>query len=209
MIDVFPNLIGEDIFKYFDYNDYLNLSNVLDDICAKILRDYMANSEADPEIVDYLKSYCNDKIQALTLHLDLRERGITDMVANLSPDTILHSTVPLEKIIDDLTYIMDNEGSITVTLPRRGNEEFQNWYKSLTKAQTLAKANGEHLMHPDMLQKISKNKYIFYTPNNVTIPTGAKIFRTRKRQWFTCLRGAQYIQKCNELGLSTLDRRLF
>lgn len=209
-MDVFPELIGEKELTYFTPEDYYNLRGVLNDVLAKDICDYMASPEANPAVVESIQKYLGPTVESYTLHFVLQDKGIVDLIRSLVPEQIGNlGGRDLEPLIEKLTFLEENEDKIMTSIPPRTKVDFDNFMATMNAVVSKMKSAGDTPTYPDVIARIKDNKSIFYIPNEKAHDTGVRIVSSKKRQWFTALRGARYIQRCEAENISLLDRRKF
>lgn len=206
---IFPDLIGEVEFKEFNSEDYAALSDVLDDVLCKYLRDYCNNPEADSYIVDCIENFLGNKIKTMTLHYDLKSRGIIDLVRSISPVNISSMENEFSSIHEKLQYLNDNIDSVMLHIPARTKEAWDNFYQHISCVIARMQVKGIPTTKPDILHSISANRFVFYKPNDKGHSTYTDILFKQRRQWTMCLRGIEYIEFCKENGINITNRRMF
>ena len=208
-MDVFPDLIGENEFAFFDENTYKALSGVMDDLIASYLKDYCANSNARPEIVKSIRDNLGETIDKMTFHLVLHDRGIPDLVTHISPESILDMNVDRDTIYNDLKFLEDNIDNLIPNIAGRSKTDWETFRDELVRAMTRMSSAGVSPTYPDILGRVDANKFIFYVPNAKGHSTRTGVINSKRRQWTMCLRGIEYDRYCTEHNLSVSQRRVF
>lgn len=208
-MDVFPSLIGETEFSFYTPGDFLALRGVLNDVLAKDIQNYMNNPMARPEIVARIKENLGPTIESLTMHFTMAENGTFDLVRSLVPETLPSSGADLPKLIEQLTFLESNAPKLLTQIPGRKRADYDSFLSSLSGVLSRMKAENVTPTYPDLLERVEANSFVFYTPNEKSHNTGSSIISMRKRQWTTVLRGAQFMQRCNEENISYPERRKF
>lgn len=208
-MDVFPSLIGEKEFSYFSPADYMSLRGVLNDALAKDIRDYMSNPLANPAVVENINKHLGSVIDSLTMHFVLSENGTLDLVRGLVPETLPSSNADLDKLIEQLSFLEQNESKLMSTIPGRKRADYDRFLSSIEDVLIRMAQVKDEPTYPDILERIEANSFVFYTPNEKAHSTGSQAISLRKRQWMTVLRGAQFMKRCNEENIPYPERRKF
>ena len=209
-MDVFPDLVGENEFLFFDDSTYEELEGVMDDLVASYLRDYCMSENANPDIVKSINDHLGEQIKGFTLHLDLKERGIVDLISRLSPETLLTlDQNELQDIKEKLSYLNDNIKYLMPSIPGRSKQAWQNFLDAYTKVITRQCAAGVKSTYLDPIKRLTANKFVFYVPNSKGHSTYTGIINSKRRQWAMCLHGILYNEYCTEHGLDMSVRRVF
>lgn len=208
-MDVFPELLSDKECSYFKPTDYIALKDILNDVLAQDIKDYMNNPAANPAVVADMQKYLAPTIESLTLHFVLEERGITDLVRSLVPENLLQSQQDLDDVISKLKFLEDNESKLLTAIPARTKTAWNNFHSAMVDVNAAIISSGDEPTYSDWISRIEANSFVFYTPREQATDTGNKLFSLRKRHWSTVLRGAQYIQRCNAEGIAYHERRRF
>ena len=208
-MDVFPGLIGEKEFSFFTPGDYLALRGVLNDVLAKDLRDYMSNPTANPAVVNEMKKNIGPAVESLTMHFTMTDNGTFDFVRSLVPETLPTSGADLDVLIAKLKFLEDNAPKLMTTIPGRKRVDYDAFLGMLHGVYMRMTQAGVDTTYPDWISLVEANSFVFYTPNEKAHSTGSQIVSLRKRQWTSVLRGAMFMKRCEEEGLSYPERRKF
>lgn len=209
-MDVFPDLVGENEFLFFDDETYKALENVMDDLVASYLKTYCANPDANPVIVNAINEHLSSKIKSLTFHLDLQERGIVDLISKLSPESILTlDPMEIEDIKKQLTYLNDNISYLMPNIPGCSKQDWANFLDAFTKAIARQSTAGVRPTYPNPVQRLVANKFVFYVPNSKGHSTRTGIINSKRRQWTMCLHGIRYNEYCEANHIDPAVRRAF
>lgn len=208
-MDIFPELLGEKEFLYFKSTDYDALKDILNDVLAQDIKNYMASPAANPAVVVNMQKYLASTIESLTLHFVLQEKGVTDLVRGLIPETLLQSRQDLNDIVDKLTFLENNEDKLLTAIPARTKASWSKFKESMMSVNAAILAAGDTPTYSDWIQRLESNSFVFYTPREQATDTGNKLFSLRKRHWHTALRGAQFIQRCDSENIPYHERRRF
>lgn len=208
-MDVIPSLLGETEFREFTKSDYAVFGDILDDNLAKYIKDYMNNPNADPEIVESIKSNMGGLIKSLTIHFELQDRGIIKMLESLSPETITLPECDLDSIEESLEFLVDNYNNLKLDIAPRSRENYNQFISMLKGVVARLQDKGIPTTYPNLLKRIESNKFVFYIPNDKGHTTSCNIVVTKSKQWKSCLSGIKYLKYCNERGIGILNRRSF
>lgn len=208
-MDIFPNLIGETEFKYFDEGTYSAMKGVLDEVTAKYLLDYINNPAALPDIVSAIKGNLGHTIDELTFHIVLKERGVVELVRNLSPESLPTVSIDLDELISSLTFLENNIDKVRTTIPARTSSGYHTFVDSMSCVMTRILMSGETPTYPDIMDRIKANKFLFYTTGEKDHSTGVGILSSKRRQWVVALNGARWMKYCNDSHVSQVERSKF
>lgn len=208
-MDVFPELLGEKEFLLFEPDDYGNLSRVINDTLAGYLLNYIANPGANPAVVESINKYLGSTINKLTMHTKLQEMGVVDLVTSVAPDQLLSSGYDLDEVIEKLTFLEEHYDEVMFTVPARTKADYEAFMTTMRRIVTKGEASAEGLTYPDVLDRIRDNSFLFYKSNEKSHNTHVNALNSRKRQWTIVLNGARYTKRCEQEGISMLDRRRF
>ena len=208
-MDIFPELIGEKEFEYFNAATYTALSEILNDTLAKYLKDYITNPAANVEIVSDIQKYLGEQVESLTFHYVLQDRGIIDLVGHLTPETLIKSDVNREEIKNQLLFLESNINKLRTVIPARTKKAYEAFMSCLSGTLETMRSEGIQPTYPNIIKRIESNKFVFYTPNDKGHTTGSNIINSRRKQWIMCLRGLQYTEYCDANGINYLKRRVF
>lgn len=214
---IFPDILEETLIKYFTPEDFNSLSAVLDDILATYIKQYMANPEANPEIVKLLDGNIGDAVKRLTFHLDLEQRGIVELVRGLTPAS-LSTGIDLNEVVEKLSYLEDNFDHIITYIPARKKDDFFHFDSAMHVALTRMKidyrehnrSNDETFINASLgVNNLGNHQFIFVAPHEKSRPNGLSPLVSRKRMWIMSLRGAEFQIECNTRNIPVNIRRNF
>lgn len=208
-MDILPKILGEKEFKHFTKSDYAALSSVLDDVTARYLQDYCANPNADKEVVTAIEENLSGSITSLTFHLELKKRGLIDLVQGLAPESLVYADVNLDELIEKLSYLEEHQGDIKSTIPGRCKDDFRRFEAAVSGVISRIYASGSTPTYPDIMERLSANKFLFYQTGEKEHTTGVGILNSKKRQWTLALNGAKWLKYCNERNLTHDMRSVF
>lgn len=208
-MDIIPDMLGEAEFSVMKDSDYLVLSGVLDDTLAKYIKDYTKNPNANPAIVESIKRNLSDVIDSLTFHFELQEMGILDLVASLTPETLLVTNADFQDIRVKLKFLEDNYHKLRMVIPARTKAAYSDFCTMLSTLLVREHEQGIEPTYINIKQRLESNKYVFYVPNAKEHTTGCNIINSRKRNWTMCLRGLEFDAHCKEHNVNVFKRRIF
>lgn len=208
-MDVIPGLLGEKECSFFNPTDFDALRGVLNDALAKDIKEYLSNPMANPAVVNNLNLYLGETLESLTFHFVLQEMGIADLLQTVMPQHLATSGVDLDEVLEKLTFLEQNESKLLTTIPARTKVDWDRFLAAMTNVQFRMSQAGEKTTYPNWVQVLKANSFAFYVPREKPVETGNKVFATRKRQWITTLRGAQYIKRCEQENIPYHARRRF
>lgn len=208
-MDVFPELLGELEFKFFSPETYEALKGVLDDTLSKDIKDYMENPEADPEVVDCMEQFLGPTLTSMTMHFVLQEKGIIDLIHGLVPETLPSTKVDLDDLIEKLSFLEQNSDKLMTSIPKRNRAAWETFLNSMHGVVSRMREAGVNTTYSNLIARLEANKGVFYVPNGTSHGTKCSAVSMRRRQWLLSLRGAEFMQYCNEHGVNYKDRRRF
>ncbi len=206
---IFPEVLGETEFSMFQQKEFEALSLVLDDTLAKYIKTYMENPEANPDTVESVKKNIGDLVTDLTLHQVLQERGITTLLASLSPESMLTSGADLKDIKEKLTFLEENVDRVRTVIMPRPKVAFEAFRSAMVSLCSRMKSEGVTPTFENIIARIDSNRFMFYVPNDKGHTTGVNIINSRRRYWTMCLRGLEYHEYCEQHGIDYIRRRVF
>ena len=208
-MDILPNLLGEAEFRFFTEQDYLALSDILDDSLALWIKRYVENPDADAKVVEDIREHMWSLVESLTFHFKLQEMGMVELIRGLSPENIVQSGIDEESVIKKLKFLEDNIGKLRTVISPRTKTMYENFIASIKGVLSRMSLEGATPTYPDIIKRIESNKFVFYVPNDKGHNTGMNLINSRKKAWTMCLRGLEYKQYCDNAGINYIVRRLF
>lgn len=208
-MDLIPSLLGEAEFREFTPSDYVTFETIIDDNIAKFIRDYMRNPEADKALVQAIQDNIGDTVTSYTMHFEMIERGIIDMLDRLTPESLLAPDCDLDTLEDKLTYLNDNYNKIKFEIEPRTKDDYSEFLDMMKNLIRRMIARGIQPTYPDIIKRIESNKFVFYIPNDKGHPTGCNTIIRRMNQWKACLSGVKYLKYCNERNIGYVARSNF
>lgn len=208
-MEIIPGILGEAEFAYFNENDYGNLRGVLNTALAGHLKSYLNTPNANPKVVADINKYLGDEIVGLTMHKVMQEKGITDMVTSLSPETLLTVIEEKPEIREQLTYLAENFDKLRVTIKPATKADYERFESSVLSVLQRMSADGIVPTFPDIRLRLDANKFIFYKSNGKLQSTGVGILNAKHQQWRLCLNGLLFKEYCDEKNINYVARRVF
>lgn len=207
-IAIIPGLLYDDDFKYFTEETYAALDGVLNDVVAGMLRKYLLNPEADPEVIEAMNKTITPTVKSYTLHLELEERNIFELLRTLQPETILQTDKAYrDMVLESLLYLNDNVKNVIATIPARTKAKYMAWKKALMNVNMAMQAQHVTWKVPNMLQILEANKSLFFEPREKDRYLPSNSVLNKRDKWLMALRAIQWDNYCNEHGVG-LDARL-
>lgn len=207
-IAIIPGLLYDDDFKYFTEETYAALDGVLNDVVAGMLRKYLLNPEADPEVIEAMNKTITPTVKSYTLHLELEERNIFELLRTLQPETILQTDKAYrDMVLESLLYLNDNVKNVIATIPARTKVKYMAWKKALMNVNMDMQAQHVTWKVPNMLQILEANKSLFFEPREKDRYLPSNSVLNKRDKWLMALRAIQWDNYCNEHGVG-LDARL-
>lgn len=182
---------------------------MLNDLLSGYLKKYVENPDADEYVVDCINNFLGPTIESLTFHIVLKEKGITDMVAHLSPEALIGSDIDYAEIISKLTFLEENVNKLRMSVPVRTREDWETFHSAMAGVCGRMRAEGQQPTYPDFMDRLDSNKFVFYKPNEKAHSTGSNVISSKRRQWTMCLRGSEFITHCEQNNIQVLKRRVF
>lgn len=206
MLFVIPQLLSEEDFSYFDEDTYNALLPLLDDVLCKYLADYMKNPEANPDVVETIDHYYHGIIESYTLPAKLEEMGVFSLVATITPQAVVNLDIDRNDVIQKLSFLDKHCTKTISSVQPRTAADFHLFEKELAKvAMRKPYANA----NPNMLRMIQSNSFIFYMSHEKTRKTGMGLVNSRRRSWLVSLRGAEFLNYCENKNIPVNVRRMF
>lgn len=208
-MDIFPELLGENEFRCFTSEDYNALKDVLNDVLAKCIKDYIDNPSADKELVSVMQEHLGPTIECMTMHLVLNEKGITELVRGLVPENLPSMNIDLDNLIEQLSFLESNSAKLMTSIPKRTRDSWDTFFNRMKALQSRMSMQGIKPTYQDFVDRIKANQFVFYVPNAKSYSTGSQTINMKRRQWIISLRGAEYMKYCNEKNIPYHERRMF
>ncbi len=208
-MDVLDKLIGEKEILCFKENDFLALKGVLNDALSQSIKKYMENPQANQEAVAKLKKYLGNTIECYTMHFVLRDKGILDLVSNLTPAALVDSNTDLDYLIEQLSFLESNSSKLMTNIPTRTKSDWDFFILQMKMVDTYPELAAIGKTYPDWIQRIEANRMAFYIPNAKATSTRSGCVNSKHNQWTIALKGARYLKYCNENGIAQGARRVF
>lgn len=208
-MNIIPGLLTDKEFRYFKPEDYLALGKLLNDVSAGYLKTYIDNPRADPYVVDCIQQFLGATIESLTFHFVLQEKGITDLVAHITPESLVGGNVDLDDAYEKLKFLEDNVDKLRMAIPVRSKDDWLEFRECMERLVERMAVESESPTYHNMLELLDDNKFIFYKPNEKQHSTKSGIIASKRRQWTMCLRGIEFLQHCSRNGVQVLNRRVF
>lgn len=208
-MDIFPELLGENEFSCFNETDYVALNDVLNDVLAKCIKNYMSNPNANKAIVDAMQTHLGPTIESMTMHFVLEEKGILDLVRSLVPENLPSMDIDLDNLIEQLSFLESNSTKLMTSIPKRSRESWETFHERMKSLRARMLTAGVTPTYSDFIDRIEANKFVFYVPNAKAYSTGSQIVNMKRRQWIISLRGAEYMKYCSERNIPYVERRKF
>lgn len=208
-MDIFPELLGENEFKCFTEKHFEALKDVLNDVLAKCIKDYIESPDADAEVVQAIEKYLGPTIESMTMHIVMKENGVLDLVRGLVPENLPTMDIDLDELIDKLKFLEDNSPKLMTSIPKRTRDSWDMFFCSMKDLDNVMKAAGIPRTYNDFVERIKENQFVFYIPNAKATSTGSQAVNLKRRQWIISLRGAEFMKYCNAKNIPFYERRLF
>lgn len=214
---IFPDILEENLVKYFTSDDFGSLAAVLDDILATYIKQYMNDPKANQEIVNLLNENIGDTVKRLTFHLDLEQRGVVELVRGLTPAS-LSTGIDLHEVVEKLSYLEAHFDSIITYIPVRKKDDFFHFKSAMHAALLRMEVDYRERNKPfdsiftdatNGVDNIENHQFIFVAPHEKSRPNGLSPLVSRKRMWIMSLRGAEFQLECNTRNIPVHIRRNF
>lgn len=209
-IAIIPGLLYDDDFKYFDDTTYAALDGVMNDIIAKMIKAYIDNPNAEPEIVEAINAHVGKSVISYTLHLEFEKRKIFDLLKTIQPDTLVQTDAAYkEKVLNDLEFVYNNVDNIVTVIPARTRKQLTEWRSALSMVGMRMSAAGTNWKVPDMFYRLEANSDLFYSAREKdrNLPTNSII--SLRDKWMMALRAIQWDNYCNSKGVAFDKRTAF
>ncbi len=209
-IAIIPGLLYDDDFKFFTTDTYGALDGVLNDVVAGMVRKYLLNPEADTEVVDAIQKTIGSTVKAYTLHIELEERNILELLKNLQPESILQTDENYKAfVLESLTYLSENTDNVITTIPARTRAKWEAWRRALLEVQMLMQSQHASWKVPNMIAILDANKSLFFEPREKDryLPSSAVL--NKKDKWLLALRALQWDNYCKSKGIDFMQRNAF
>lgn len=208
-MDIIPGVLGEAEFSLFTEATYGAFYKVMNFAIAKYLKRYLNEPDADAKIKADIQKYLGDVIVGMTMHDEMIQMGIPELVTTLSPATLLSVAATNPDIKDKLEYLYDNYNKLRVTIQPTTKEDFENFEAEIDTLLMCMQASGVATTYPNMAERFKANRFIFYKPNGKVMNTGVGILNSKHSQWMICLKGLRFKEYCDAKDIDYLKRRAF
>lgn len=209
-IAIIPGLLYDDDFKFFTDLTYKALDGVLNDVVAGMIRKYINNPDADSEILAAMATTITPTVKAYTLHIELEERKILELLRNLQPESILQTDHEYrEFVLNSLLYLSENSVNVVTTIPARTRAKWEAWKKELSNVQQTMATLHTTWKVPNMMQVLEANKSLFFEPREKDRYLPSSVIISKKDKWLMALRALQWDNYCMEHGINYVSRNSF
>lgn len=209
-IAIIPGLLYDDDFKFFNEETYAALDGVLNDVLAGMIRKYLNNPDADPEVIEAMRTTITPTVKSYTLHLELEERNIFELLNNLQPESILQTDASYRAhVLDSLLYLNDNVKNVIATIPARTRAKYDAWRRALSSVQATMQAQGASWKVPNMMTIMEANKSLFFEPREKDRYLPSNSVLNKKDKWLMALRALQWDNYCTQHGVGMESRLSF
>lgn len=209
-IAIIPGLLYDDDFKFFNEETYAALDGVLNDVLAGMIRKYLNNPDADPEVIEAMSKTITPTVKSYTLHLELEERNIFELLNNLQPESILQTDASYKaSVLESLLYLNDNVKNVIATIPARTRVKYDLWRKALFNVQDIMRREGASWKVPNMMSIMEANKSLFFEPREKDRYLPSNSVLNKKDKWLMALRALQWDNYCMQHGVGMESRLSF
>lgn len=209
-IAIIPGLLYDDDFKFFNEETYAALDGVLNDVLAGMIRKYLNNPDADPEVIEAMNKTITPTVKSYTLHLELEERNIFELLNNLQPESILQTDASYKaSVLESLLYLNDNVKNVIATIPARTRMKYDLWRKALFNVQDIMRREGASWKVPNMMSIMEANKSLFFEPREKDRYLPSNSVLNKKDKWLMALRALQWDNYCMQHGVGMESRLSF
>ena len=214
-LPIIPGLLFEDDFKFFTEDTYSSLRRVTNDVVGSFIYEYLKHEDKSTEVASNITKYIGDWISSFTLHLDLQDRGILDIIKSIQPAAILQSDPEYrERVFTALSYLESISTKIRTVVPPRSKVDFEAFVSSLSVVENEMSKMGTtwevvRVEGVNFNKRLTANKSIFYTPHETERRLASAIVDSRRNDWQQALNAIKYDKYCNEHGIPIEQRTLF
>lgn len=209
-IAIIPGLLYDDDFKFFNEETYAALDGVLNDVLAGMIRKYLNNPDADPEVIEAMSKTITPTVKSYTLHLELEERNIFELLNNLQPESIFQTDASYKaSVLESLLYLNDNVKNVIATIPARTRVKYDLWRKALFNVQDIMRREGASWKVPNMMSIMEANKSLFFEPREKDRYLPSNSVLNKKDKWLMALRALQWDNYCMQHGVGMESRLSF
>lgn len=201
--------MGEAEFRFFTEDDYCSLRKVLDEVISGYILTYLQSPAGDDEVKSEISKNLLTSLESLTFHTVLKERGLVELVRNLSPEGMPGMTSGLDEIIEKLSFLEENSSKIRTTIPGRKSADAADFLYHMTAVNARMRSAGVVPTYPDWVNRLSENRFLFYQTGEHDLKTGVGILNRNRRQWTIALNGARWLKFCNDNAISVTERGRF
>lgn len=153
-----------------------------------------------------------------TIHLEVRERGIMELVRDLRIDNFNHKIPDNEQdsALEKITWVLDNRENLTPEIPPQSAESWKQLLKAVKEIIheaeywkfTIEQAGfPEFEMTDDLRGRLEANKVLFTTKGNAAKSNGIGFLITHRQELELIQHGLIYTKKCRERNISKRARR--
>lgn len=208
-MDVIKGILGEAEVRLFDADDFGSLYSVLNDMTAWLIREYMLSPEADQEVVAHVDKYIGNAVRSMTLSRVISDKGIMQMLQNVTPGTILSYARNNPECYDNLKFLEDNYHLLRPNNNTPTAKEFHNFCDMIGRVLDRQKAQGIKPTYPNIPGKIKANSFMFYSPHATPTAGVVGVLHARHNMWHMYYRGLDYDRYCTENSITNAQRRMF
>ena len=202
-MDIIPGILSEEEVPDMPSEALLCFAKLFDTTLNNYIREYYESPQRKPEVVEKLQRSIGKVTESATFHTQVHERGIRTLLSQNSmrdlPMMAYNGDAHLDKVIEELQWLLANEGKLSATVSARTTSDFDAALGALTAYQADRTKAHQHNL-PKILKE--NKTTLFCPPREKASNTGMRGLITNKSQWTMTLKAAQYLDLCLKNGIS-------
>lgn len=151
-MDVLPSALPEGFFLEASDDCLTRLSQLVDRGMAILIQKYLSSDSTNAAARSKAEAFLGDPIRQVTFAAELREKGYTELLRNITPLTCsaMLNIQEMQEIKDACDYILANQKYVRDMVPARTKDAYESFLASAP-----ARYRGG----------IARNRAYFYTPH--------------------------------------------
>lgn len=202
-MDVIPGILAEEEVLDMPSDALAALAKLFSASINSYILEYEKNQLANPEVKEKLSTCIGESLDRNTFHIQVADSKVRELINqnNLRelPMLVYNSEVDLDMLIEQLTWLDNNEGKLQATLPKRTKDDFDVAVKLVSDFQA---DSGKRHLHNLPALLVAHKSTLFCPPKKAEQSTGMRSLITGKNRWRMQLKAALYLKKCRDAGIS-------
>lgn len=202
-MDVIPGILAEEEIVDMSAETLSALAKLFSASINSYILEYEKNQTANSEVKEKLSACIGESLDRNTFHIQVADAKVKELISqnNLRelPMLVYNNEVDLDTLIEQLTWLDENEGKLQATLPKRTKDDFNTAVKLVSEFQgDITKRHLHNL--PALL--VAHKSTLFCPPKKTEQSTGMRMLITGKNRWRMQLKAALYLKRCRDAGIS-------